>query len=238
MIYKPVILGDGQLGTEIRNQTGWDYISRKKDGLDAEYGWIEFDKYIGEQTEYEMIINCIGFTDTYSEDRDKHWNINYKFVAQLADYCQQYSLMLVQISTDYIYSNSKPNASEDDVPVHCANWYGYTKILADGYVQLKVHEYLIVRCSFKPSPFPYDNALVNQVGNFDYTDVIASKIVNLCKNTATGVYNVGTDAKTIYTLAKKTRPDVKPNNEKIHKTMPIDITMNCSKMRNELYGQD
>ena len=28
------ILGDGLLGSEIHSQTGWDLISRKKDGLD------------------------------------------------------------------------------------------------------------------------------------------------------------------------------------------------------------
>ncbi len=29
-----LILGDGWLGTELVKQTGWDYISRKKDGID------------------------------------------------------------------------------------------------------------------------------------------------------------------------------------------------------------
>lgn len=27
---KPLVLGDGLLGTELVKQTGWDYISRKK----------------------------------------------------------------------------------------------------------------------------------------------------------------------------------------------------------------
>ena len=31
---KVLILGDGLLGSEIRKQTNWDYISRKKDGID------------------------------------------------------------------------------------------------------------------------------------------------------------------------------------------------------------
>ena len=29
-----LILGDGLLGSEIVKQTGWDYASRKKDGID------------------------------------------------------------------------------------------------------------------------------------------------------------------------------------------------------------
>ena len=32
---KVLILGDGLLGSEIGKQTEWDYISRKKDGIDV-----------------------------------------------------------------------------------------------------------------------------------------------------------------------------------------------------------
>lgn len=240
MIYKPLVLGDGQLGKEIVKQTGWDYISRKKDGFDATDRLMNFNNWFGPDsgTDYEMIINCIGFTDTYSEDRQKNWDINYDFVARLADFCKKKSLMLVHISTDYVYANSKSGASEDDVPVHCANWYGYTKLLGDAYVQLRMHEYLLVRCSFKPSPFPYKKGLVNQLGNFDATENIANKIVKLCESCAIGVYNVGTEPKTIYELARRTRPDVQPFFGKLDETMPTDVTMDCSKMRKELYGED
>ena len=31
---KTLILGDGLLGSEIYNQTNWDFISRKKDNID------------------------------------------------------------------------------------------------------------------------------------------------------------------------------------------------------------
>ena len=30
----PLILGDGLLGSELRKLTGWDYVSRKNDGID------------------------------------------------------------------------------------------------------------------------------------------------------------------------------------------------------------
>lgn len=233
MVCKPVILGDGQLGTEIRKQTGWDYISRKKNGFDASDRWMNFDKWFGENsgTDYEMIINCIGHTNTYSEERQRHWDINYDFVVRLTDFCFKRHLMLVHISTDYVYTYSKANASEEDVPVHCSNWYGYTKLLGDAYVQLRAGEYLLIRCSFKPSPFPYEKAITSQIGNFDTTQIIASKIIDLCKNGANGVYNVGTETKTIYDLAKKTRTDVQPTDMKIHDTMPTDITMNCNKAK-------
>ena len=226
MIDNIVILGDGQLGTCIRDLTDWDYISRKKDNIDAND--FDFSKILNGN--YEYVLNCIGFTDTYSDDRESNWNINYKFVSELADFCHKNNISLIHISTDYVYTNSVSNASEEDVPVHCRNWYGYTKLLGDAYIQLKMNDYLIIRCSFKPNPFPYKKALVNQIGNFDYIDVISELIVDLIEENVVGVYNIGTDVKTIYELAKESKYDVKPMFEKIHESMPEDITMNCSKM--------
>jgi dTDP-4-dehydrorhamnose reductase len=63
----------------------------------------------------------------HTQKRDLHWDINYKFVHELILFCNKNDIKLVHISTDYLYSGSVSNASESDVPVHCNNWYGYTK---------------------------------------------------------------------------------------------------------------
>lgn len=226
-----LILGDGQLGSAIKKISNWDHYSRKTSKFEAtKPNFIPLKHY-------DTVINCIGFTKTYSEDKESNWKINYEFVANLTDFCNDNSIKLVHISTDYVYSNSKSFASENDVPVHCANWYGYTKLLGEGYVQLKAKDFLIVRCSFKPKPFPYPKAITCQFGNFDYTEVIAKIICDLIESGASGVYNVGTEPKTIYELAKRTNPNVEPISDKIHETMPTDITMNCDKMGRELYGK-
>ena len=79
-----LVLGDGLLGSEIVKQTNWDYISRKKDGFDITLDEFNF-------TEYDTIINCIAYTNTYSDDRGSNWNINYKAVANLVDYCNYHN---------------------------------------------------------------------------------------------------------------------------------------------------
>lgn len=222
-----LILGDGILGSELQKQTGWDYISRKSSGLDFD---LDFSKYCLKIDEYDVIINCIAFTKTYSDDKESNWNLNFKRVCDLTDFCFERKKKLIHISTDYVYSNSKSVATENDVPVHCQNWYGYTKLLGDGYVQLRSWRYLLIRTSFKLNPFPYDKAIVTQIGNFDYVDVIASKIVELIKSGKDGVFNVGTETKTIFDLAKQTKPDVLVSFDKIHETMPQNITMNLDKL--------
>ena len=225
-----LILGNGLLGSELITQTGWDYISRKKDKIDFEY----IDTYEEFLEPYDEIINCIAYTDTYDKNIYKHWTINYKAVSELTDLCNDLNKKLIHISTDYVYANSKENASEEDVPVHCKNWYGYTKLLADGYIQLKSKNFLLFRGTHKKEPFPYDKAFINQVGNFDYTSVIADLYIKLIKENCYGVYNVGTQLKTMYDLAKRTKEDVVSSNEKFDFTMPSDVSMNLEKMNDIL----
>ncbi len=224
---KFLVLGDGLLGKEIVRQTNWHYLSRKKDNFNIS----DIDSFVELFDDYDTIINCIANTKTYSKDRDQHWMVNVQFVNDLINYCNKSSTKLVHISSDYIYSGSENNASECDVPVHTNNWYGYTKLLSDGLVQLLSKDHLICRCMHKDNPFPYNEAWVDQVGNFDYVDVIASKIIDLVKLNSKGIFNVGTDLKSIYDLAIKTKnvtPIFAPSEA------PKNISMDVSKLDREL----
>jgi len=221
------VLGDGMLGSEIVKQTGWDYFSRKKDNIEV----LDVQTWSQLLLPYDTIINCIAHTKTYDKYRDINWKINYEFVAKLVDYCQLHGKKIIHISTDYIYSNSKIEASEEDVPVHANTWYCYTKLLADGYVQLKSKNYLICRESHKPYPFPYKSAWIDQHTTGDYVNVIADLIIQLIKKNAIGIYNVGTNVKTWYHHTKEEfgtsigfRGDEVPEN----------ITMNVNKLKNFL----
>lgn len=221
---KVLVLGDGLLGSEIVRQTGWDYVSRKKDNIDFTKitSWSEL------LLPYDTIINCIAYTKTYDLNKELHWNINYKAVTELVDYCNNHRKKLIHISTDYVYTNSVSEASEDDVPIHGNNWYSYTKLLADAYIELKAKNYLICRETHKPNPFPYKIAWVDQIGNFDYVDEISSLIIKLIKNNLQGIYNVGTELKSIFTLSNstaKTNPGLKPEN------VPSNTSMNLNKLK-------
>lgn len=225
---KVLVLGDGLLGAEIIKQTGWEYVSRKKDGFDIRAINSSYDTY--KLNNYDVIINCIANTNTYSLNKELHWDINYKAVIHLTDYCKFHDIKLVHISSDYIYSNSIPNASEEDIPVHLNTWYGYTKLLGDAYVQLNKRN-LIIRTSHKPYPFPYKKAWSNQFTNGDYVNVIASLIIKLVELKSSGVFNVGTQEKTWFSLTKEdfgTEPSSKPD------LAPENITMNVKKLYDEI----
>lgn len=224
-----LVLGDGLLGTEIVKQTGWDYISRKKH---PDMDFNDIYSYAHRMYNYDTIINCIAYTNTYSNEKQIHWETNFLSVCDLVDHCNKRDKTLVHISTDFVYSNSKKNATEQDVPVHCNNWYGYTKLLSDGYVLARCLDYLLIRTSFKPRPFPYPKALINQMGNFEYVDNVASKIIELVNNHARGLYNVGHETCwSIYDMAIETNSKVEKLNTLLAESMPTDITMDTSKMK-------
>lgn len=219
---KIVILGDGLLGSEIISQTSWDFISRKKDGFD-----IRDDSHYIQLCAYDVVVNCIAHTDTYTKDKELHWDINYRAVIKLTNFCEANNIKLVHISTDYVYTNSNSNASEDDIPIHGNNWYSYTKLLGDSYVQLNKNN-LVLRGTHKQTPFPYANAWVDQIGNFDYVDVIASLIIQLINKNVVGVINIGTELKSMYTLALQTNYNISPA---LNTFAPANVSMNVSKIK-------
>jgi hypothetical protein len=90
------------------------------------------------------------------------------------------------------------------------------------------NNYLICRLSHKDNPFTYDHAWTDVKTNADYTDVISSLVVGLINSDVKGIYNVGTEEKTIYDLAKKTKVDVKETLSPTH--VPKNVTMDISKL--------
>ena len=220
-----LILGDGLLGSEIVKQTNWNYVSRKKDNID-----LDEILSIVASNEKSIIINCIANTDTYSDDKQSHINVNYKFVVDLVQICNQFDKKYVHVSTDYVYSNSKIMATEDDVPVHNPTWYSYSKILADGYVENFSQNHMILRVTHKPKPFPYNQAWDNQYGNFDYVDNQAERIISLILKNVNGIYNIGTDnAKSVYHMALETKKDVKGVSAPYE--VPKNLIMSVSKIK-------
>ena len=226
---KVIVLGDGLLGKEIVKQTKWDYVSRKKDNLD----FLEVRQWAEKKLDsYDVIVNCIACTKTYDDNKKNSWEINVKALDDLIEYCVVNNKKLVHISTDYIYTNSVSQASEEDVPVHLPTWYGYTKLVGDALVQLKMESYLICRLSHKPNPFPYELAWEDIKTNCDYVDVISSMVIRLIQENAIGVFNVGTAEKSIYELALRTR-EVRPIRKP--EEVPLDTTMNLTKIKNLLH---
>lgn len=226
MVKNILVLGDGLLGSEIINQSNWDYISRSKDNFDVK----NFKSFKSKLSNYNIILNCIAFTKTYSLDENLHKEINYEFVKELTNYCNEEKKKLIHISTDYVYANSKNTRSENDECVPDENWYAKTKLMADEHIISNSNNFLLLRLSHKPYPFPYEFAWNDVFTSADYTPIISKHVINLIKKDCFGVYNVGTQRKSIFELAKKSNPDVKPISAP--NNIPKDVSMNLNKFNN------
>lgn len=223
-----LILGDGLLGSAVIGSSGWQYVSRKDHGfnINKKNTWKN-----NIPNGLNCIINLIANTDTYSKNIDKMFETNYRGVVSLVDYCNKNEIKLVHFSTDYVYENSKTNAKETD-RTRPTTSYAMSKVLADEYIMKHSNNYLILRGAQKDDPFPYESAFTNVYGNFDYPDLIADILVEMVRSDATGLYNIGTETKSMHDLAKITKPEVLKSIAPDH--FPKDITMNLSKMNKHL----
>ena len=230
---KVLVIGNGLLGKEIVKLSNWDSISRSTHDFD----FAKMETVYQYLVDYDIIINCVAHTDTYSTDKSLHWAINYKAVVKLTDWCNENNKKLVHISTDYVYANSSGLPTETDVPVHAENWYSYTKLLGDSYIELKSDNFLIIRCGHKEFPFKYSGAWGDVKGNFDYVPRIAEGIIRLIAYHENGIFNVGsTNPHTMYELATETFPEVNEINSQ--ELTPKNVSMNCMKYRISLTANE
>ena len=216
---KTLILGDGLLGSELHELTKWDLASRKLSNLDID----NLSKLKDLVSGYNVIVNCIANTDSYSDDKDKHLNTNFRFAVNLSNICNNLNIKLIHISTEFVYANNIQPPTEEDLPLPDKSWYAYSKLLADEYISLTNNNFLICRLLHKPNPFPYDDVW-DVITSGDTVDKISSLIVQLIKEGATGIFNVGTGRKKLSNIAPGKTVIPKPNH------VPFDTSMNLSKL--------
>jgi dTDP-4-dehydrorhamnose reductase len=222
-----VILGDGLLGSELKKLTNWDVISRRNSKFDISNP----NSYSSFLKDYDIIINCIANTNTYSED-SFHYKVNYKFVVDLVDYANKENKKIIHISTGYVYENNNNSPSESDFPMYQSTKYAYYKNLADAYIKIKSHDYVIIRSIHKPNPFPYMVAFEDHYGNFSYVNEVCDFIIDCITMGLSGIYNVGREFMSMFEFAKITNLHVKSGKKPDH--IPKKIQYNCDKYKNYL----
>jgi len=145
----------------------------------------------------------------------------------------EHKTKVVYISTDYVYPGTTGNYKETD-DIKPINFYAYSKWIGEHAVRAYRYDWLILRTSFKPSEWQYDRVFDDVYTSADYADVIAEKIACVINSGECGIYNVGTERKTLYDLAKRRNADVVPVSSKdgwrIVVKMPTDCSMDCGKL--------
>ena len=189
MINKTLLTGgSGLLGTELRK-----YI--KCDAPTSEELDITKTKIV--PNSFRVIIHCAAYTDVAraEEEKKRCFEVNVQGTVNLVK--DSPKSKFIYISSEYVYN-----------PV---NFYSLTKLWGEEVVRRYSENYLIIRTLFKDNPFPYKYAFVDQYTTGDYVDVITPMIVKEILKGTLGTINLGTGRKTMFELARKTRPDVLGN---------------------------
>jgi dTDP-4-dehydrorhamnose reductase len=183
--------GNGKLATELKKHLPGDYLSRKK---------FDFTKPITLKKNYDLIVHIGAYTNVKKaefQDKKKCFMTNVYGTFNLIEYYKKTPFIF--ISTEFA---TNPFAI-----------YALTKKLGEEIV--KTHpKHLILRTLFKPNPFPFPVAYMDQYTQGDYVDVIAkllAKRIHTWNKKTSSLEYLGTGRKTMFELAKRTRPDVVPN---------------------------
>ena len=187
--------GSGRLGTEMKKivlDPIWKFpVHTELDILNISSSWKD--------ESCELIIHAAAYTDVAGAEKNPDIcnRINLDGTLNLIKFFP--TVPFVYISSEYAWN-----------PI---NVYSQSKAMAERIVLSHCYSCLIIRTLFKPRPYPYNRAFIDQFTQGDYLDVIAPRIVkkiNDWDRKGKILEYVGTGRKTIYELAKQTVPDVKP----------------------------
>lgn len=178
----------------------------------------------------DFIIHCAGYTDVNKAEEEKRecYKLNVEGTKNIIKWsCEKTPILY--ISTDSVFDGKKGMYKESDIPNPC-NFYSITKLLAEHCLRECDH---IIRTSFKERPWKYDYAFIDQFSSCDYVDVIAKMISDLINNhsivSLPKIIHIGTERKSSYELAQKTKQDVLPIHiSDVNIPRPIDTSLDCS----------
>lgn len=98
----------------------------------------------------DVVIHCAAYTnvDKAEDEPDKAFKINAEGTENVAKICGENNILMVYISTDYVFDGKKQKPyTPDDVP-NPLNVYGKTKLEGEKAVQKYCKKYYIVRTSW------------------------------------------------------------------------------------------
>lgn len=223
--------GTGRLGTALGGLLP-DLItpSRKElDITDASSIDLTLEKY-----QPSVIVHAAAYTNVALAETQKElcWKINVEGTRNLVKAALARDIKFVHISTDYVFWGDKGGYSEDDPLGPVRNYYALSKLAAEAIVRV-LPQHLIIRTSFRASPFPYPIAFDDLYTGQDYLEVIAPQIALALQNLKAIPYDtlhILTERKSVYDLARRTRPDVeKRSKEGSSVALPEDISLDVSR---------
>lgn len=232
--------GAGRLGTALRGLLP-KLIAPSRAELDiTDLSGVEqaFAKY-----QPKVVVHTAAYTNVAQAEIEKAlcWRVNVEGTRNLVRAALGYDLRFVHISTDYVFWGDVGGYREDDPVGPVRNYYALSKLVAEELVRL-LPGHLIIRTSFRPSPWPYPTAYTDLFTSQDYLEVIVPQIALALRNLYRIPYttlHIATERKSAYELALRTRPDVQPaRRQEALVALPEDISLDIGRWRGLIANWD
>ena len=209
---------NGQLGRVLSGisseETGvffrTDVSADPRNGIEAlDIADAEAVKSYVEAHDIDIIVNCASYTavDRAEEEPDVADLVNHRAVAGLAAVAKETDVVLIHISTDYVFDGHSWLPYSDDAETSALSVYGKTKADGERAIVESGCRYLIFRTAWlysaegknfvktiieKTAQLPVMKVVADQVGTPTFADDLAGMICHVIESDMldrTGIYN-------------------------------------------------
>ena len=211
---------------ENNNKLNLVFVSRKECNILD----IKSIQKIFKKIKPSIILHCAGLSrpmQTHEKNISKSIDLNIIGTANITKECEKNNIKLVYFSTGYVYEGTKGNYSETD-PVKPFNNYGLSKLGGECAVSMYKNS-LILRITMTEKPFLYKKAFSNLKTNYMFHEDLVKMLPKLINRK--GIINVGGKTQSVYSFAKSQDKTIKKIKAKKNNLMPLNQTMNLTKLK-------
>lgn len=211
---------------ENNNKLNLVFVSRKECNILD----IKSIQKIFKKIKPSIILHCAGLSrpmQTHEKNISKSIDLNIIGTANITKVCEKNNIKLVYFSTGYVYEGTRGNYSETD-PVKPFNNYGLSKLGGECAVSMYKNS-LILRITMTEKPFLYKKAFSNLKTNYMFHEDLVKMLPKLINRK--GIINVGGKTQSVYSFAKSQNKTIKKIKAKKNNLMPLNQTMNLTKLK-------
>ena len=147
----------GQLGLSIQNiykkYTNLEFVFMNSKELDITNS--NGIQEIIRSSHFDFCINCAAYTNVEQAEKhsEKAFAVNAEGVKNIATACKNNNVVLIHISTDYVFDGEKGAPYTPEDKPNPINEYGKSKLLGEQNIQQILKKYFIVKTSWLYSEF-------------------------------------------------------------------------------------
>ena len=221
--------GNGRFATILKkynNKLNLVFVSKKECNILD----IKSIQKIFKKIKPNIILHCAGLSrpmQTHEKNISKSIDLNIIGTANITKVCEKNNIKLIYFSTGYVYEGTRGNYSETD-PVKPFNNYGLSKLGGECAVSMYKNS-LILRITMTEKPFLYKKAFSNLKTNYMFHEDLVKMLPKLINRK--GIINVGGKTQSVYSFAKSQDKTIKKIKAKKNNLLPLNQTMNLTKLK-------